>query len=98
VQLDYRSPSTSPTRRATRPIVVVPAIIVFGSATAVFVFMAVRWSNQLAIDSRFSSHTDGLRLSVYLAWIAAVLLFLGTCAAAPELVRGRRDAAERTPK
>jgi hypothetical protein len=93
--LDYRSPLAMPTRRIAPPVLVVPAMILFGSATAVFVFLGVTWSSQLAIVTPFSAHTDGLRLSAYLAWTAAVVLFAGTCAAAVEFVRWRRAAAER---
>jgi hypothetical protein len=43
----------------------------------VFVWLAMKWSDQLAIDSQYSAHTDGLGLSVGLARIAAGLLFVG---------------------
>src|SRR4051795_6909998 len=92
--LDYRSPLAMPTRRIAPPVVVVPAMILFGSATAVFVYLGVTWSSQLAIVSPFSAHTDGLRLSAYLAWTAAALLLLGTCAAAMEFVRWCRGAVD----
>ena len=95
-QLDYRSQPAMPSRRTASLVIIVPAIILFGSATAVFVSLGFNWSSQLALDSRFSGHTDGLRFSVYLAWTAATLLFLGTCAAIAEFVCGRR-AAEKRP-
>jgi hypothetical protein len=97
-QLDYQTPFAKSTRRVTRRIVVIPAIILFGSETAFFVFLGATWSSQLAVDSQFSAHTDGLRLSVYLAWTAAFLLLLGTCAAIAEFIRGCRVGAERPAK
>src|SRR3712207_7102099 len=73
-----------PPRSTLFPYTTLFRSILFGSATAVFVFLGVIWSRQLAVDSRFSAHTDGLQASVWLAWIAAALLFLGTCARSEE--------------
>jgi len=61
VQLDYQTLAAKSARRAIRRIVIIPAIIWFGSATAVFVFLGVTWSSQLAVDSQFSAHSDGMR-------------------------------------
>src|SRR5436309_3399008 len=91
--LDYRSPLVMPTRRIAPPVLIVPAMILFGSATAIFVYLGLTWSSQLANVMPFSAHTDGLRLSAYLAWAAAALLLVGTCAAAVEFIRWRRAAA-----
>src|SRR5207253_11204159 len=93
-ELGSPRPSAAPTRGVARRVVIVPAIALFGSATAVFVFLGATWSSQLADDSQLSAHADGLRLSVYLAWTTALLLLLRTCAAIREFIRGRRVAAE----
>lgn len=57
----------------------------------VFVVLGVMWTRQLRIDTYYNVHTDGLRISVWLAWIAAALTFVATTAAVGELIRRRRS-------
>lgn len=107
-RLDYESPSDAPglppRPPVTRKRIVIPAILLFGGGTITFVYLAAAWSRQSAVDSQHSVRTDGLQLSVWLAWFVASLLLLGTVAACVELARGirrerrdeRKDGADGT--
>jgi hypothetical protein len=89
-QPEYRSGIPKASRPAARRVVVIPAIVSFGTAAAISVYLACKWSSQLAVDSRYSAHTDGLQASVGLAWMLALLLLVGTIAAVVELMRSLR--------
>jgi hypothetical protein len=86
-----RSRNYSPIRRT----IAIAAIPVFATACGIFVWLAVKWNAQLAIDSQYSVHTDGLSLSVTLARIAACVLFVGLVLAILELCVGPRVMADR---
>jgi hypothetical protein len=84
-----------PSYPRSRRLAALCGIPLFGISCGVFVWLAMKWSAQLAIDSQNSVYTDGLSLSVSLARIAAVLLFIGFVLSILELWVGPRVMAVR---
>jgi len=59
----------------------------FGSTATVFTILAVKWSRDFDEVSQYSMHTDGLRFSVILSVLVAVMLYFSTLLAGIEYIR-----------
>lgn len=73
------------------------ATLLFLCAAALGIYVAIRWSRQLAIDSLYSAHTDSLEIATYAAWIWTFLLLLAAMGAAIKLVRTLRSPTQKNP-
>jgi hypothetical protein len=63
-----------------RRAAVIVVSVAFAIAGGVYVHLATKWSRQLAEIEPYTPRTDGLGLSIVLAWAAAILLFAGASA------------------
>ena len=90
--LDYK-PADPGARRPTGRVAAVVAAVLFGAWGATVVWLALRWTREV---EDYTAHTDGYRLSIKLASVAAVLLMGGAITAAVYAFRLKGNVTGKT--